>query len=165
MSVWRPHAAHPSPSPPCPVKKRARDVMQCSRDHQAAHPGPAPEQPDLIHRHSGHLGAHRGSVSYCFVCSLAAVFRSTEPRNLHAATPPSNHLFQDPRMFPLPQEGLDSISVTRHVSVISITLSTVPLDARSPGYQPPLPPGMVKTHLSPVPHMGPGVVDECVPFS
>ncbi len=68
-------------------------------------------------------------------------------------------------MFPLPQEGLDSISVTRHVSVISITLSTVPLDARSPGYQPPLPPGMVKTHLSPVPHMGPGVGDECVPPS
>ncbi len=75
MSVWRPHAAHPSPSAPCSVKKRACDVMQCSRDYQAAHPGPAPEQPDLIDRHSGHLGAHRGSVSYCFVCSFAAVFQ------------------------------------------------------------------------------------------
>lgn len=49
------------------------------------------------------------------------------------------------------EEGLDSISVTRHVSVISITLSTLPLNERSPGYQPPLPPEMVKTHLSPGP--------------
>jgi DNA-binding protein len=57
------------------------------------------------------------------------------------------------------EEGLDSISVTRHVSVISITLSTVPLDERSPGYQPPLPPEMVKTHLSPMPHLGPGFGD------
>ena len=53
------------------------------------------------------------------------------------------------------QEGLDTISVTRHVSVISITLSTVPLDPGSPGYQPPLPTEMVKTHLSPAPHLGP----------
>ena len=52
------------------------------------------------------------------------------------------------------QEGLDSISVTRHVSVISITLSTLPLNERSPGYQPPLPAEMVKTHLSPGPQMG-----------
>ena len=59
------------------------------------------------------------------------------------------------------QEGLDTISVTRHVSVISITLSTVPLDRSSPGYQPPLPPEMVKTHLSPAPHIGPMTGEGC----
>lgn len=47
------------------------------------------------------------------------------------------------------QEGLDSISVTRHVSVICIVLSTVPLSTKEPGYQPPLPPEMVKVHISP----------------
>jgi hypothetical protein len=59
------------------------------------------------------------------------------------------------------QEGLDTISVTRHVSVISITLSTVPLDRASPGYQPPLPAEMVKTHLSPAPHTGPMTGEGC----
>lgn len=59
------------------------------------------------------------------------------------------------------QEGLDTTSVTRHVSVISITLSTVPLDRGSPGYQPPLPPEMVKTHLSPAPHIGPMTGEGC----
>lgn len=33
------------------------------------------------------------------------------------------------------EEGLDRMETTRHVSVINITLSTVPLDASSPGYQ------------------------------
>lgn len=47
------------------------------------------------------------------------------------------------------QEGLDSISVTRHVSVICIVLSTVPLSTKEPGYQPPLPPEMVKVHIPP----------------
>lgn len=51
--------------------------------------------------------------------------------------------------------------MTRHVSVISITLSTVPLDRNSPGYQPPLPPEMVKTHLSPAPHIGPVTGEGC----
>lgn len=47
------------------------------------------------------------------------------------------------------EEGLDSISVTRHVSVVCIVLSTVPLSDKEPGYQPPLPPEMVKVHISP----------------
>lgn len=42
------------------------------------------------------------------------------------------------------EQGLDSISIIRHVSVICITLSTLPLSTSSPGYQPPLPPEMVK---------------------
>ena len=48
------------------------------------------------------------------------------------------------------EEGLDSISVTRHVSVICITLSTQPLSTTVPGYQPPLPPEMVKIHKVPL---------------
>ncbi|KAI7839097.1 hypothetical protein COHA_007102 [Chlorella ohadii] len=37
------------------------------------------------------------------------------------------------------EEGLDPIDTTRHVSVITITLSKDPLDTSAPGYQPPLP--------------------------
>eukprot|EP00884_Botryococcus_braunii_P010424 jgi/Botrbrau1/19383/Bobra.0338s0013.1 len=33
------------------------------------------------------------------------------------------------------EEGLETLETTRHVSVITITLSTTPLDASSPGYQ------------------------------
>lgn len=42
------------------------------------------------------------------------------------------------------KEGLTRLETTRHVSVIAITLSTEPLDTSAPGYQPPLPPEMVK---------------------
>jgi hypothetical protein len=33
------------------------------------------------------------------------------------------------------EEGLNTLQTTRHVSVITITLSTAPLDTTSPGYQ------------------------------
>eukprot|EP01089_Gocevia_fonbrunei_P010610 TRINITY_DN23550_c0_g1_i1.p1 TRINITY_DN23550_c0_g1~~TRINITY_DN23550_c0_g1_i1.p1 ORF type:complete len:319 (-),score=105.53 TRINITY_DN23550_c0_g1_i1:107-1063(-) len=42
------------------------------------------------------------------------------------------------------EEGLDRIETTRHVSSITITLSTLPLDTTAPGYQPPLPQDQVK---------------------
>ncbi|KAK9835165.1 hypothetical protein WJX81_002353 [Elliptochloris bilobata] len=50
------------------------------------------------------------------------------------------------------KEGLNRLETTRHVSVIAITLSMEPLDTSAPGYQPPLPPEMVKLlQESPVP--------------
>lgn len=42
------------------------------------------------------------------------------------------------------EEGLNTLETTRHVSVISITLSTVQLDTSKPGYQAPLPEDQVK---------------------
>lgn len=42
------------------------------------------------------------------------------------------------------EEGLDTLETTRHVSVISITLSKVQLDTSQPGYQQPLPEDQVK---------------------
>ena len=42
------------------------------------------------------------------------------------------------------EEGLNTLETTRHVSVISITLSTVELDTSKPGYQQPLPEEQVK---------------------
>ncbi|KAK9791170.1 hypothetical protein WJX73_004977 [Symbiochloris irregularis] len=42
------------------------------------------------------------------------------------------------------EEGLNRLETTRHVSVISITLSKIPLDVNTPGYQAPLPESMVK---------------------
>jgi len=42
------------------------------------------------------------------------------------------------------EEGLDRIETTRHVSSITIVLSTTPLDTTAPGYQPPLPADQVK---------------------
>lgn len=42
------------------------------------------------------------------------------------------------------EEGLDPIDTTRHVSVITITLSKEPLDSSLPGYQPPLPESEVR---------------------
>jgi len=42
------------------------------------------------------------------------------------------------------EEGLDRLETTRHVSSITITLSTVPLDPSLPGYQQPLPEEQVK---------------------
>ena len=47
------------------------------------------------------------------------------------------------------QEGLNTLTFTRHVSVMSITLSTVPLDSTRPGYQAPLPLDQVKPLLPP----------------
>lgn len=46
------------------------------------------------------------------------------------------------------EEGLNELEITRHVSVISITLSSEPpTDTTVPGYQPPLPPEEVKPLL------------------
>ena len=42
------------------------------------------------------------------------------------------------------EEGLDTLETTRHVSVISITLSKVQLDTSQPGYQQPLPEDQVR---------------------
>ncbi|PRP81197.1 hypothetical protein PROFUN_02031 [Planoprotostelium fungivorum] len=42
------------------------------------------------------------------------------------------------------EEGLDRIETTRHVSSITIVLSTQPLDVNEPGYQPPLPAEEIK---------------------
>ena len=42
------------------------------------------------------------------------------------------------------EEGLNTLETTRHVSVISITLSTIELDTSKPGYQQPLPEEQVK---------------------
>lgn len=42
------------------------------------------------------------------------------------------------------EEGLNTLETTRHVSVISITLSTVELDTSKPGYQQPLPEEQVR---------------------
>lgn len=42
------------------------------------------------------------------------------------------------------EEGLETLETTRHVSVITITLSTTPLDTSSPGYQEPLAEDLVK---------------------
>ena len=42
------------------------------------------------------------------------------------------------------EEGLNTLETTRHVSVISIVLSTAELDTSKPGYQVPLPEDQVK---------------------
>lgn len=42
------------------------------------------------------------------------------------------------------EEGLNRLETVRHVSVITITLSTVDIDVTLPGYQPPLPEDQVK---------------------
>ncbi|KAK9816442.1 hypothetical protein WJX72_000280 [[Myrmecia] bisecta] len=42
------------------------------------------------------------------------------------------------------EEGLNRLETTRHVSVITITLSSLPLDTSLPGYQAPLPDDQVK---------------------
>lgn len=42
------------------------------------------------------------------------------------------------------EEGLNTLELTRHVSVITITLSSEPLDSSTPGYQPPVPEEEVK---------------------
>lgn len=42
------------------------------------------------------------------------------------------------------EEGLNTLETTRHVSVISITLSIAELDSSKPGYQQPLPEEQVK---------------------
>ena len=42
------------------------------------------------------------------------------------------------------EEGLNRLETTRHVSVITITLSTAPLDTTSVGYQPPIEDDLVK---------------------
>ncbi|GJN28209.1 hypothetical protein PR202_gb16307 [Eleusine coracana subsp. coracana] len=42
------------------------------------------------------------------------------------------------------EEGLLPLETTRHVSMITITLSKKPLDTSSPGYQPPIPAEEVK---------------------
>lgn len=42
------------------------------------------------------------------------------------------------------EEGLLPVETTRHVSMITITLSTAPLNTSAPGYQPPLPEDQVK---------------------
>jgi len=42
------------------------------------------------------------------------------------------------------EEGLDRLETTRHVSSITITLSTEPLDTSAPGYQAPIPAEQVK---------------------
>ena len=42
------------------------------------------------------------------------------------------------------EEGLNTLELTRHVSVITITLSNEPLDSSTPGYQPPVPEEEVK---------------------
>lgn len=42
------------------------------------------------------------------------------------------------------EEGLDTLELTRHVSVITVTLSSDPLDTSAPGYQPPLDEELVK---------------------
>lgn len=47
------------------------------------------------------------------------------------------------------EDGLDSISIMVHVSVLCIVLSTEPLDVNDPGYQPPLSPELVKMHTMP----------------
>jgi ribonuclease P/MRP protein subunit RPP25 len=42
------------------------------------------------------------------------------------------------------EEGLLPLETTRHVSMITVTLSKKPLDTSSPGYQPPIPAEEVK---------------------
>jgi hypothetical protein len=42
------------------------------------------------------------------------------------------------------EEGLNRLETTRHVSVITITLSTAPLDATTVGYQAPIQDDLVK---------------------
>ena len=60
------------------------------------------------------------------------------------------------------QEGLNTLTFTRHVSVMSITLSTVPLDPSRPGYQAPLPLDQVKPLLPPSrSHPGAALVPRC----
>ena len=62
------------------------------------------------------------------------------------------------------QEGLNTLTFTRHVSVMSITLSTVPLDPTRPGYQAPLPLDQVKPLLPPSrSHPGAALVPRRVP--
>lgn len=41
-------------------------------------------------------------------------------------------------------QGLNKLEITRHVSTITITLSSQPLDTTHPGYQPPLPEELVQ---------------------
>jgi len=63
------------------------------------------------------------------------------------------------------QEGLNRLETTRHVSVIMITLSTEPLDVKASGYQPPLPPEMVKLLQEPQAprRVRGGSLDACAP--
>jgi len=45
------------------------------------------------------------------------------------------------------EEGLDRVETTRHVSSITITLSTDTLDIKASGYQPPIPEDQVKPYV------------------
>jgi len=45
------------------------------------------------------------------------------------------------------EEGLERVETTRHVSAITITLSTDPLDTQASGYQPPIPEDQVKPYV------------------
>lgn len=54
------------------------------------------------------------------------------------------------------EEGLNRLEITRHVSVITITLSTQPLDTSHVGYQPPLDEELVKpVAVGEIPREGP----------
>lgn len=45
------------------------------------------------------------------------------------------------------EEGLNRLETIRHVSIIAIYLSKLPLDSKLPGYQPPIPEKLVKPLL------------------
>jgi DNA-binding protein Alba len=88
--------------------------------------------------------------------TIAEIIKRRIP-NLHQITEISSTDITD--VYEPLEEGLDRIETTRHVSSITIILSTVPLDTSAPGYQAPLPEDQVKEHVpgSPTPS-APGAV-------
>jgi len=76
--------------------------------------------------------------------TIAEIIKRRIP-NLHQITEISSTDITD--VYEPLEEGLDTIETTRHVSSITIILSTVPLDTSAPGYQAPLPEDQVKEHV------------------
>lgn len=76
--------------------------------------------------------------------TIAEIIKRRIP-NLHQITEISSTDITD--VYEPLEEGLDTIETTRHVSSITIVLSTVPLDTSAPGYQAPLPEDQVKEHV------------------
>jgi len=120
----------------------------------------------LRHRHTGSTGHVRNSLRCFGVAPLL-----TRRGRLDVPPTPTPHLAAEGCspdnernvIFPV-QEGLNTLTFTRHVSVMSITLSTVPLDPTRPGYQAPLPLDQVKPLLPPSrSHPGAGLVPRHVP--
>ena len=76
-------------------------------------------------------------------CVLVADMLRHRVSNLHATVDISSVDVTD--TWEPTEEGLKTVETTRHVSVITFTLSTEPLDKKHPGYMAPVPPERLRT--------------------